>query len=84
MNEMTIRLERNGAAAVPGGQLLLGYAGNRGNYRLRIEQRGEWEGADGMRPLAHPRCKRGHAGGKRCADRSGGGDGSARHRLHHL
>ena len=26
MNEMTIRLERNGAAAVPGGQLLLGYA----------------------------------------------------------
>ena len=43
MNEMTIRLERNGAAAVPGGQLLLGYAGNRGNYRLRIEQRGEWK-----------------------------------------
>ena len=41
MNEMTIRLERNGAAAVPGGQLLLGYAGNRGNYRLRIEQRGD-------------------------------------------
>lgn len=30
MNEMTIRLDRNGAAAVPGGQLLLGYAGNRG------------------------------------------------------
>ena len=24
MNEMTIRLDRNGAAAVPGGQLLLG------------------------------------------------------------
>lgn len=44
MNEMTIRLDRNGAAAVPGGQLLLGYAGNRGNYRLRIEQRGEWKG----------------------------------------
>lgn len=44
MNEMTIRLERNGAAAVPGGQLLLGYAGNRGNYRLRIEQQGEWKG----------------------------------------
>ena len=44
MNEMTIRLERNGAAAVPGGQLLLGYAGNRGNYRLRIEQGGEWKG----------------------------------------
>lgn len=44
MNEMTIRLERNGAAAVPGGQLLLGYAGNRGNYRLRIEQWGEWKG----------------------------------------
>ena len=44
MNEITIRLERNGAAAVPGGQLLLGYAGNRGNYRLRIEQRGEWKG----------------------------------------
>ena len=43
MNEMTIRLERNGAAAVPGGHLL-GYAGNRGNYRLRIEQRGEWKG----------------------------------------
>ena len=54
MNEMTIRLERNGAAAVPGGQLLLGYAGNRGNYRLRIEQRGEWNGADRVRPLAHP------------------------------
>ena len=30
--------------SVPGGQLLLGYAGNRGNYRLRIEQRGEWKG----------------------------------------
>ena len=44
MNEMTIRLDRNGAAAMPGGQLLLGYAGNRGNYRLRIEQRGEWKG----------------------------------------
>ncbi len=44
MNEMTIRLEHNGAAAVPGGQLLLGYMGNRGNYRLRIEQRGEWKG----------------------------------------
>ena len=44
MNEMTIRLDRNGAAAVPGGQLLLGYMGNRGNYRLRIEQRGEWKG----------------------------------------
>ena len=29
---------------MPGGQLLLGYAGNRGNYRLRIEQRGEWKG----------------------------------------
>ena len=29
---------------VPGGQLLLGYAGNRGNYRLRIEQRSEWKG----------------------------------------
>ena len=24
MNEMTIRLDKNGAAAVPGGQLLLG------------------------------------------------------------
>ena len=44
MNEMTIRLDRNGAAAGAGGQLLLGYAGNRGNYRLRIEQRGEWKG----------------------------------------
>ena len=44
MNEMTIRLDKNGAAVVPGGQLLLGYAGNRGNYRLRIEQRGEWKG----------------------------------------
>ena len=44
MHEMTIRLACNGAAAVPGGQLLLGYAGNRGNYRLRIEQRGEWKG----------------------------------------
>ena len=31
MNEMTIRLDKNGAAAVPGGQLLLGYAGNRGS-----------------------------------------------------
>lgn len=44
MNEMTIRLGRNGAAAVPGGQLLLGYAGNRGVYRLRIDATGEWEG----------------------------------------
>lgn len=44
MNEMNIRLERNGAAAVPGGQLLLGYAGNRGVYRLRIDATGEWEG----------------------------------------
>ena len=44
MNEMTIRLERNGAAAVPGGQLLLGYAGNRGVYRLRIDATCEWEG----------------------------------------
>ena len=44
MNEIVIRLERNGAAAVPGGQLLLGYAGNRGNYRLRVEPRGEWQG----------------------------------------
>ena len=44
MNEMSIRLDKNGAAAVPGGQLLLGYAGNRGNYRLCIEQRGEWKG----------------------------------------
>ena len=51
MNEMTIRLDKNGAAAVPGGQLLLGYAGNRGNYRLRIEQRGEWKG------LTDVRCK---------------------------
>ena len=33
MNEMTIRLDKNGAAAVPGGQLLLGYAGNRGKQR---------------------------------------------------
>ena len=159
MNEMTIRLDRNGAAAVPGGQLLLGYAGNRGNYRLRIEQRGEWkgltvcahwhtpgasaatlvengiltvpaavtavpgagcltfegtdgsrtvtsadvrckvcpgqlpaahraagrvEGADRVRPLAHPRRKRGYAGGKRNPDRTGGGDGSARRGLPHL
>lgn len=44
MNEIVIRLERNGAAAVPGGQILLGYAGNRGNYRLRLEARGEWAG----------------------------------------
>ena len=44
MNEMNIRLGRNGAAAVPGGQLLLGYAGNRGVYRLRIDATGEWEG----------------------------------------
>lgn len=44
MNDRTIRLDRNGAAAVPGGQLLLGYAGNRDIYRLRIEQRGEWKG----------------------------------------
>ena len=72
MNEMTIRLDKNGAAAVPGGQLLLGYAGNRGNYRLRIEQRGEWkgltvpgagcitfEGSDGSRTVtsADVRCK---------------------------
>ena len=43
MNEIVIRLDRNGAA-VPGGQLLLGYAGNRNCYRLRVEQRGEWKG----------------------------------------
>ena len=42
MNEITIRLDRNGAAAVPGGQLLLGYMGNQGNYRLRLELHGEW------------------------------------------
>ena len=83
MNEMNIRLGRNGAAAVPGGQLLLGYAGNRGNYRLRIEQRGEWKGLT-VCPLAHPRRKRSHTGGRRLSDRSGGGDGSARHGLHHL
>ena len=83
MNEMTIRLERNGAAAVPGGQLLLGYAGNRGNYRLRIEQRGEWKGLT-VCALSHPRRKRSHTGGKRLSDRSGGGDGSARHGLHHF
>ena len=81
MNEMTIRLDRNGAAAVPGGQLLLGYAGNRGNYRLRIEQRGEWKG---LTVCAHPRRKRGYAGGKRNPDRTGGGDGSARRGLPHL
>lgn len=44
MNETVIRLERNGAAAVPGGQVLLGYAGNRENYRLRVEAHGEWKG----------------------------------------
>ena len=58
--------------------------GNRGNYRLRIEQRGEWKGLTVCAPLAHPRRKRGHAGGKRCADRSGGGNGSARCGLHHI
>ena len=68
MNEMTIRLDKNGAAAVPGGQLLLGYAGNRGNYRLRIEQR----------------CKCSPACGKRRSGGSGGGDGRARCGLHHL
>lgn len=54
MNEMTIRLDKNGAAAVPGGQLLLGYAGNRGNYRLRIEQRGEWKGLTPCAPIGTP------------------------------
>ena len=44
MNETVIHLERNGAAAVPGGQVLLGYAGNCGNYRLRLDARGEWRG----------------------------------------
>lgn len=84
MNEMTIRLERNGAAAVPGGQLLLGYAGNRGNYRLRIEQRGEWKGLTVCAHWHTPRRKRGYAGGKRNPDRTGGGDGSARRGLPHL
>ena len=82
MNEMTIRLERNGAAAVPGGQLLLGYAGNRGNYRLRIEQRGEWKGLTVCAHWHTPGASA--AGGKRLSDRSGGGDGSARRGLHHL
>ena len=49
MNEMTIRLDKNGAATVPGGQLLLGYEGNRGNYRLRIKQRGEWKRSEERR-----------------------------------
>lgn len=44
MNEICIRLEQGGAALVPGGQVRLGYTGNRGIYRLRIEQRGEWQG----------------------------------------
>ena len=43
MNEITIRLDRNGAA-VPGGQLLLGYMGNHGNYRLLVDARSEWQG----------------------------------------
>ena len=50
MNETVIRLRRNGAAIVPGGLLLLGYAGNRGNYRLRLDARDEWEG---LRLYAH-------------------------------
>ena len=83
MNEMTIRLDRNGAAAVPGGQLLLGYAGNRGNYRLRIEQRGEWKGLT-VCAHWHTRRMRGYAGGPRYPDRSGGGVGSARRGLPHL
>ena len=43
MNEIVIRLEHNGAAIVPGRVVVLGYMGNRGNYRLRIEARNEWE-----------------------------------------
>lgn len=50
MNEIVIRLRRNGAAVVPGGQILLGYAGNRGNYRLRLDVRDEWKG---LRLCAH-------------------------------
>lgn len=50
MNEIVIRLRRNGAAVVPGGQILLGYAGNRGNYRLRLDVRDEWKG---LRLYAH-------------------------------
>ena len=50
MNETVIRLRRNGAAVVPGGVLLLGYAGNRGNYRLRLDVRDEWKG---LRLYAH-------------------------------
>lgn len=42
MNEILVRLCRNGAAVVPGGLLRLGYAGNHGNYQLRVEQYGEW------------------------------------------
>ena len=83
MNEMTIRLDRNGAAAVPGGQLLLGYAGNRGNYRLRIEQRGEWKG---LTVCAHWHTPGASAATlvERNPDRTGGGDGSARRGLPHL
>ena len=44
MNEIVIRLRRNGAAVVQGGELLLGYAGNRGNYQLRLDVRDEWKG----------------------------------------
>ena len=84
MNEMTIRLERNGAAAVPGGQLLLGYAGNRGNYRLRIEQRGEWKGLTVCAHWHTPGASAATLVENGSADRTGGGDGGARHGLHHL
>ena len=63
MNEMTIRLERNGAAAVPGGQLLLGMRAT-GQLPAAHRAAGRVEGADRVRPLAHP-AQRGYAGGKR-------------------
>jgi len=44
MHEIPVRLERNGAALTPGGQVLLGYAGNRSIYRLRVELQDEWQG----------------------------------------
>lgn len=45
MIDLAVTLRSNGTAQPPGNTiaLALGYAGNRGVYRLAIDPRGEWE-----------------------------------------